>query len=146
MQEGCVALLPELLVLLALHASHPLHHLLAQLHGRRQRFGVAAEDVAKVHVEELPWTVGWRGVRQFLNSNLHRRPFVFSWKIKLNIFQNLLIPFYCCYPQVWRKKNNVCLTRLCQEQIIQVSVSDAQDVRDDTVTSWEDAGRETTTN
>lgn len=54
-QEGGVALLPELLVLLALHASHPLHHLFAQLHGRRQRFGVPTQDVAKVDVEELPW-------------------------------------------------------------------------------------------
>lgn len=52
-EEGSVALLPKLLVLLALHASHPLHHLFAQLHGRRQRFGVSAEDVAKVDVEEL---------------------------------------------------------------------------------------------
>lgn len=55
MQEGGVALLPELLVLLALHAPHPLHHLLAQLHGWRQRFGVPAQDVAKVDMEELPW-------------------------------------------------------------------------------------------
>lgn len=54
-QEGGVALLPELLVLLALHASHPLHHLFAQLHGRRQRFGVSTQDVAEVDVEELPW-------------------------------------------------------------------------------------------
>lgn len=53
-QEGGVALLSELLVLLALHAPHPLHHLFAQLHGRRQRFGVTTQDVAKVDVEELP--------------------------------------------------------------------------------------------
>lgn len=53
-QEGGVALLPELLVLLALHAAHPLHHLFAQLHGRRQRLGVPAQDVAEVDVEELP--------------------------------------------------------------------------------------------
>lgn len=55
MKEGGVALLPELLVLLALHASHTLHHLFAQLHGRRQRFGVSSQDVAEVDVEELPW-------------------------------------------------------------------------------------------
>ena len=55
MQEGGVALLPELLVLLTLHASHPLHHLFAQLHGRRQRLGVSTQDVAEIDVEELPW-------------------------------------------------------------------------------------------
>lgn len=55
MKKGGVALLPELLVLFALHASHTLHHLFAQLHGRRQRFGVSAKDVAEVDVEELPW-------------------------------------------------------------------------------------------
>lgn len=60
-QEGGVALLPELVVLLALHASHPLHHLFTQLHGRRQRFGVPAQDVAKVDVEELPWRKRKRG-------------------------------------------------------------------------------------
>ena len=54
-KEGSVALLPKLLVLLALHASHPLHHLFAQLHGRRQRFGISTQDVAEVDVEELPW-------------------------------------------------------------------------------------------
>lgn len=52
-QEGGVALLPELLVLLTLHASHPLHHLLAQLHGWRQWLWVAAQDVAEVNVEQL---------------------------------------------------------------------------------------------
>lgn len=31
----------------------------------------------------------------------------------------------------------VCLTGLCQQQVVQVSVSHSQDVRDDTVTSWE---------
>lgn len=54
MQESRVALLPELLVLLTLHAAHPLHHLFTQLHGWRQRFGVSAQDVAEVDVEELP--------------------------------------------------------------------------------------------
>lgn len=54
-QESGVALLPELLVLLALHASHPLHHLFTQLHRWRQRFGVSAQDVTEVDVEELPW-------------------------------------------------------------------------------------------
>lgn len=53
-EEGGVALLPKLLVLLALHAPHPLHHLFAQLHGRRQRFGISTENVAEVDVEELP--------------------------------------------------------------------------------------------
>lgn len=53
-QEGSVALLPELLVLLTLHAAHPLHHLLAQLHGGRQRLRVATQNVAEVDVEELP--------------------------------------------------------------------------------------------
>lgn len=53
-QEGSVALLPELLVLLTLHAAHPFHHLLAQLHRRRQRLRVTAQDVAEVDVEELP--------------------------------------------------------------------------------------------
>lgn len=59
MQEGGVALLSELLVLLALHASHPLHHLFAQLHGWRQRFGVSTQDVAEVNVEQLPWMDGY---------------------------------------------------------------------------------------
>ena len=54
-QEGGVALLPELLVLLALHAPHPLHHLFTQLHGRRQRLWVPAQDVAKVDVEKFPY-------------------------------------------------------------------------------------------
>lgn len=53
-QEGGVALLPELLVLLTLHAPHPLHHLLAQLHGWRQWLRVAAQDVTEVNVEQLP--------------------------------------------------------------------------------------------
>ena len=53
-KEGGVTLLPELLVLLALHAPHALHHLLAQLHGRGQGLGVAAQDVAKVNMEQLP--------------------------------------------------------------------------------------------
>lgn len=56
MEEGSVALLPELLVLLALHAPHPLHHLFTQLHGRRQRFGISTENVAEVDVEEFPCT------------------------------------------------------------------------------------------
>lgn len=55
MKEGGVTLLPKLLVLLALRSPHPLHHLFAQLHGRRQRLGVSTQDVAKVDVEELPW-------------------------------------------------------------------------------------------
>lgn len=58
MQEGGVALLPELLVLLTLHASHPLHHLFTQLHGRRQRFRISAQNVAEVDVEKLPWKRG----------------------------------------------------------------------------------------
>lgn len=60
MQEGSVALLPELLVLLTLHAAHALHHLFTQLHGWRQRFWVSAQDVAEVDVEELPWERGQR--------------------------------------------------------------------------------------
>lgn len=62
-QEGRVALLPELLVLLALHAPHPLHHLLAQLHRRRQRLGVAAQDVAEVDVKQLSWGRRWTLIR-----------------------------------------------------------------------------------
>ena len=63
-EEGGVTLLPELLVLLALHAPHPLHHLLAELHGWRQGLGVAAQDVAEVHVEQLAcWGVRGRRVK-----------------------------------------------------------------------------------
>ena len=36
------------------------------------------------------------------------------------------------------KEECVCLTGLCQQQVIQVSVSDSQDVGDDAVTSWKD--------
>lgn len=54
MQEGGVALFPELLVLLALHAPHPLHHLFTQLHGWRQWLGVSAKDVTEINVEEFP--------------------------------------------------------------------------------------------
>lgn len=50
-KEGCVTLFPELLVLFTLHAAHPLHHLLTQLHRRRQGLGVTTQDVAKVYVE-----------------------------------------------------------------------------------------------
>jgi len=66
-KEGGVALFPKLLVLLALHASHPLHHLFTQLHGWGQRFGVSAQDVAEVDVKELPWTTtGENTVREEL--------------------------------------------------------------------------------
>lgn len=52
MQEGGVAQLAELVVVLGVDAAHGLHHLAAELHGRRQRLGVAAEDVPEVDVEE----------------------------------------------------------------------------------------------
>ena len=109
MQEGGVALLPELLVLLALHAPHPLHHLLAQLHGGGQRFGVPAQDVAEVNVEEFPCR------RRECSSEL---------------FQELGFKH--------RVKEDVCLTRLRQEQIVQMSVPDSQDVGDDAVAGWKD--------
>ena len=52
MKEGRVALFPEGLVVVRVDAAHGLHHLLAELHRRRQRLGVAAQDVAEVHVEQ----------------------------------------------------------------------------------------------
>jgi len=53
MEEGGVAELAELLVVLRVDPAHGLDHLLAELHGRRQRLGIAAEDVTKVDVEEF---------------------------------------------------------------------------------------------
>lgn len=53
MQEGRVALLAELLVVLRVDSTHGLHHLLAELHGWGQRLGVTTQDVAEVDVEEL---------------------------------------------------------------------------------------------
>lgn len=73
MQEGGVALLPELLVLLTLHAAHPLHHLLAQLHWRRQRLGVATQDVAEVDVEELPCNQEQEHSRIFAHANAYEQ-------------------------------------------------------------------------
>ncbi len=52
-EEGGVALPPELLVVLAVHAPKALDHLLAELHGRRQRLGVPSQDVPEVYVDQL---------------------------------------------------------------------------------------------
>ena len=52
-QEGSVGDLLELLELLRVRPPHPLHHLLAQLHGRWHGLGVSPQDVAKVNVEQL---------------------------------------------------------------------------------------------
>lgn len=52
-QKGCVALLAELLVLLALGASHALHHLLVQLHRGRKGLGVPAQNITKVNVKQF---------------------------------------------------------------------------------------------
>jgi hypothetical protein len=51
-QEGSVALLAELVVVFGVHPAHGLDHLLAELHGRRQRLWVAAQDVPEVDVEQ----------------------------------------------------------------------------------------------
>lgn len=55
-QKGCVALLAELLVLLALRASHAFHHLLVQLHRGRKGLGVPAQNVTKVNVKQFTCT------------------------------------------------------------------------------------------
>lgn len=34
-------------------AAHRVHHLLAQLHGGRQRFGVSPQNVPEINVEQL---------------------------------------------------------------------------------------------
>ena len=52
-QEGSVGDLLELLELLGTRPPHPLHHLLAQLHGWWHGLGVSPQDVAKVNVEQL---------------------------------------------------------------------------------------------
>jgi hypothetical protein len=41
------------LVVLAVHAPEALDHLLAELHGRRQRLGVPSQDVPEVYVDQL---------------------------------------------------------------------------------------------
>jgi len=53
MEEGGVAELAELLIVLRVDAAHGLHHLLAELHGRGERLGIAPQDVAEVDVEQL---------------------------------------------------------------------------------------------
>ena len=53
MEEGGVAELAELLVVLRVDPAHGLDHLFAELHGRRQRLGITAEDVTKVDMEEF---------------------------------------------------------------------------------------------
>lgn len=107
MQEGRVALLPELLVLLALRASHPLHHFFTQLHWRRQWFGVSAQDVAKVDVKQL----SWREDQTLKTLNRETR-----------ILDNP------------KKRTRFLPTCLCQQQVVQMSVSHSEDVGDDTVT------------
>lgn len=52
-EESRVALLPELLVLLALCAPHAFHHLFIQLHWRRKRLRIPTQDISKVYVEEF---------------------------------------------------------------------------------------------
>ena len=52
-QEGSIGNLFELLELLRVWSPHPLHHLLAQLHGWWHWLGVSPKDVAKVNVKEL---------------------------------------------------------------------------------------------
>lgn len=52
MQKGGVTLLPELVVQLGVHPAHRLHHLLAELHRRRERLGVPPQDVPEVYVEQ----------------------------------------------------------------------------------------------
>lgn len=54
-EEGRVTLLAELLVLLTLRATHSFHHLFIQLHGRRKRLGISAQDIPKIYVEEFAW-------------------------------------------------------------------------------------------
>jgi hypothetical protein len=41
------------LVVLAVHAPEALDHLLAELHGRRQRLGVPSQDITEVYVDQL---------------------------------------------------------------------------------------------
>ena len=46
-------MLSESLILYARRSPHAFHHVLVQLHGWREHFGVASEDVAKVDVDEV---------------------------------------------------------------------------------------------
>lgn len=52
-EEGGVAELAELLVVLRVDAAHRLDHFFAEFHRRRQRLGIAAEDVAEINVEQF---------------------------------------------------------------------------------------------
>lgn len=118
MEEGSVALLPELLVLLALRPPHALHHLFAQLHGRRQRLGVSTQDVAKVYVEELPWKSESEDKLDLKKRKRKKDP----------------------EPGIVASQTNFPLTSFCQQQVVQVSVSNSQDICDDAVTSWRSRG------
>ena len=55
MKEGGVAELAEVCEMFTPRAPHPFHHLPRQLHGRRHRLRIPAEDVAEVNVEQFPW-------------------------------------------------------------------------------------------
>ena len=49
-----IILEPELMVVIRGHSSEGLDHLFAQLHRRRHRLRVSAENVAEIDVEQLP--------------------------------------------------------------------------------------------
>ena len=53
MEKSSVTEFLKLLVVLRVHAAHSFHHLSAQFHGRRERFRVAAQNVAEVDVEQF---------------------------------------------------------------------------------------------
>lgn len=53
MQESGVAEFPELLIMLRMNAAHGLDHLLAELHWRRQRLRIPAEDVAEIDMKQF---------------------------------------------------------------------------------------------
>ena len=52
-QESSIALFPEVLVMLTIHPSHGINHLLGQLHGRRQGLGISAKNVTEVNVNQV---------------------------------------------------------------------------------------------
>jgi hypothetical protein len=53
MKKGSVALLAEFLVVLRVDSTHGFNHFFAQLHWRRQGFGVSPKNVAKINVEQF---------------------------------------------------------------------------------------------
>lgn len=125
-QECCVTMFPQLLVLLTLHAPHALHHLLTQLHRRRQWFWVPPQNVAKINMEQLSWC---RKQDFIYNHNMYILTHNYITHFDMILYYELKL-----INEIKSIKMKKC-TSLGEKQVVQMSVPNSKNIGDDTVTS-----------